>query len=1469
MTAVEQIAIVGLSCRMPGAENAEKFWTNLVAGRIDITEVGQQQWDRERFHLRDSDGKARIVTDRVGALTDPHAFDHAFFGMTPRQAERTDPQYRLLLQETWHCVEDSGLPLWLLQQSRTSVNVGLMAQDHLIRMLMNNTTVDAYDPIGSSASMAANQLSFRLGLTGPSRTVDTACSASLVALAQGRSDILWEACDFALVGGVSVVGSPWRHLAFSEARMLSPDGGCFTFDARANGYVPGEGVGVVLLTTLSKAQELGCHIYGVLRGIASNHNGHNRSITSPSVMAQVDVIERALTAAATDPGDVGYVEAHGTGTSLGDPIEIEALATIYGRERSSPLVVGSVKPNIGHLEAAAGIAGFIKVLLMLERQQIVPSVGRESTNPLIRAHGERISFPDQLSDWHDEGRPRVAAVSSFGFGGVNCHAIVAEYRHSAQSLAMAPGPSVFTLAAKTPEALIAALHNWATVAVPQDEAGLAALCRTTNQRALDLPYRFAVIGPELEIALKPLGRNDVSPVRVNDSDPLTVVVRGDAPACEGPVAEQLRRQLDNARPDNAVELDPSNPLTGFTRALSWLRRFEHRGVHFAELIGADAPGTAAALVHAGAVELGAAIDALLGDGVLHLTSRPSTVVVGHSGQRWRPRELTSRYLGELFEHHGDLEQLQPYLHAAQALLGRQHTFTRAVTRWDAALAEHDITIAAVIEDSAEASPSALAVAALVIDAALTDIDETWGLSPAPWLHENIHELAELVHLDILSPADAVDGLHSLADLPAIIASAQDHHALLDTPVGKLKVLERHAARSQHRPVRLAPEQPPAITAGAGALVLAERSDAAQPGAIALSTGPDAFERTLLKLWLHGHTIDFSGPQRNSFQRRAHLPTYAFDAHTHRFADTEPRINGTMPDERGESETQPSTTLAATDDLLLPLLRRLVAEVTGIPLAQVRADSAFADLGLESIAVHRLNDELAQRFGDVAVTVFFECTDIQGVVERLNRDYADRITEHFQHAASTSHELAASAIPAATSPSGGSAAERFADRSAATTPAHPAGPRSAAADALDIAVIGVDIRAPGADTLDGFWENLCAGLDSVTEIPASRWNHADYFDPGAGVAGKVYARWGGFLSDIEHFDAAGFGISPTEARFMDPHERLFLESTRRCLQVAGYTRERITEEFDGEVGVFAGATYSNYQLLQYETSRIAPINSQTYAIANRVSYAYGLRGPSLVVDTACSSSLYAVHLACAALSRGEAALALAGGVNLSLHPSKYQMLAHYRFLSSDGRCRAYGDGGDGYVPAEAVGSFLLKPLGAAERDGDDIYGVMRGSAVTHGGRTTGFTVPSPAAQASAIGRALRQAGTAPETISYIEGHGAGTRLGDPIEVAGITAALGSGGGQHCALGSVKTNIGHAEAAAGVAQLAKVVMQLRHRTLVPSLHAETTNSAIDFARTPLYVQRELTEWQQTTGRRRAGVTSLGAGGTNVHLVMEEYR
>ena len=431
----------------------------------------------------------------------------------------------------------------------------------------------------------------------------------------------------------------------------------------------------------------------------------------------------------------------------------------------------------------------------------------------------------------------------------------------------------------------------------------------------------------------------------------------------------------------------------------------------------------------------------------------------------------------------------------------------------------------------------------------------------------------------------------------------------------------------------------------------------------------------------------------------------------------------------------------------------------------------------------------------------------------------------------------------------------------------------------MAIIGLSGRYPGADNLAQFWENLKAGRHGITEIPKDRWDWRAYFDTEKGKLGSIYTKWGGFLSEIDKFDPLFFRISPAEAQNMDPQERLFIEEAYAAIEDAGYTPATLGERSpavgrsDRRIGVFVGVMNSTYGA-----------NARYWSIANRVSYLFDLQGPSMAVDTACSSSLTAIHLALESLYRGTCDCAIAGGVNVIVDPIHYQGLSVMTMLSPTDQCKAFGDQADGFVAGEGVGVLLLKPLARAIEDHDHIYGVIKGSMVNAGGKTNGYTVPNPRAQARVIAEAFRRAGVDPHTVSYVEAHGTGTALGDPIEIAGLTQAFGqaagtarSGDTQFCRIGSVKSNIGHLESAAGIAGVTKVLLQLQHRQLVPSLHAAVLSPGIDFEHSPFVVQQELSAWPRPQIEvdgdikeypRIAGISSFGAGGANAHLIIEEY-
>ena len=541
---------------------------------------------------------------------------------------------------------------------------------------------------------------------------------------------------------------------------------------------------------------------------------------------------------------------------------------------------------------------------------------------------------------------------------------------------------------------------------------------------------------------------------------------------------------------------------------------------------------------------------------------------------------------------------------------------------------------------------------------------------------------------------------------------------------------------------------------------------------------------------------------------------------------------------------------------------LVSRTSRVPLHRIAPRVRFEEYGIDSVMVMELNALLSVDFGSLPGTLLFEINSIEG----LTRYFMERHTARLRELVMP--ESGRRAMPAAAAPA--------AAASPTSAPAPAPGARHGD-NCEEIAIIGISGRYPRANNVQAFWENLRSGMDCIEEIPIERWDYRRDYSPERGAVGRSCSKWGGFLEGVDRFDPLFFKISPLQARAMDPQERLFLETAWSTIEDAGYTRASLPRALGDRVGVFVGVMWDDYKLLGMETSgggRYTSANADFSSVANRVSYALDFHGPSLAVDTACSSSLMAVHLACESLRRGECDYAIAGGSNLSLHPHKYLRLSEMGMLSTDGRCRSFGAGGDGYVPGEGVGAVLLKRRDAAVEDGDRIYAVIKASVSNHGGRTNGFTVPSPAAQAALISAALDRAQIDAGTISYIEAHGTGTSLGDPIEMAGLTAAFGKRPPEasRCAVGSVKSNIGHLEGAAGIAALTKVVLQIEHGELAPSLHAETPNPLIDFDASGFVLQRALTPWHrprlaQGECPRRAGISSFGAGGANVHVVIEE--
>ncbi|MBN2443262.1 MAG: hypothetical protein JXJ04_18015, partial [Spirochaetales bacterium] len=575
------IAIIGMACKFPGASDYNQFWQNISRGVDSIKVIPRTRWDINKYYSTDPRKQNTTLSKWGGLIDGERLFDNRFFNISPREAKNMDPQQRILLEETWHCIEDSAVPMKKLQKGATSCYVGVMASDYYQEAWASDIIVDSYAGLGNYDCILANRLSYFFGFTGVSMAVDAACASSLVAIHAARQSLMLGESDYAFAAGVNLTTQPWKYISFSKSRMLSPEGKCRTFDKDANGYVPGEGVGIILLQRLEDAIRENNHIYGLVIGSAVNHGGTTKSITAPAVGAQQDVITRALKDAGINPSSISYIEAHGTGTSLGDPVEIESLTKafreylpyevskkVYEEEilakcpedkksfitglfddstnkktvrlldditeeqkdqlreilektgfletrKNRVCKIGSVKTNIGHLEAAAGLAGVIKLVMMLKHKEVPPTLNVKTPNPIINFPKTPFEIAIKKSAWlpAKEGLPLRAGVSSFGFGGVNSHAIIEEYIPKKKELEKGDeNKKLFVLSAKSPKSLNDLIAGWKKFSKTEafEAESLDNICKTLLLGREDLTYRSGTIVDTKEDIIRFLGENDIS-----------------------------------------------------------------------------------------------------------------------------------------------------------------------------------------------------------------------------------------------------------------------------------------------------------------------------------------------------------------------------------------------------------------------------------------------------------------------------------------------------------------------------------------------------------------------------------------------------------------------------------------------------------------------------------------------------------------------------------------------------------------------------------------------------------------------------------------------------------------------------------------------------------------------------------------------------------------------------------------------
>ncbi|TAL60620.1 MAG: KR domain-containing protein, partial [Legionella sp.] len=1831
----QDIAIIGIDGRYPEAENLAQFWENLKIGKDCIREIPAERWDwTHYFSTQKASGKT--YSKWGGFLKHVDHFDPLFFNISPSEAALMDPQERLFLQTAWNTIEDAGLSRTQLAGQKVGVYVGVMygqyqlfAQDH------------AFVPTNSVYASIANRVSYFFDFHGPSMALDTMCSSSLTAIHLACKSIQNGECQLALAGGVNLCLHPNKYLLLSEGSFLASDGHCRSFGEGGDGYVPGEGVGAVLLKPLAQALADGDRIYAVIKGSQLNHGGKTNGYTVPNPNAQAQLIASTYQQAQVNPAELSYLEAHGTGTSLGDPIEIAGLNKAFAAHGLQHCAIGSVKANIGHCESAAGIAAVTKVVLQLQHKMLVPSIGSDTLNRNIQWEQTPFKVQQQLSPWQGT---RISGISSFGAGGANAHLILSEAPNNVKPYAN-KSHYLCTLSAKTDWALAQKKRDLVQWIKQNPQAHLESVSYTLNAGRTHFPQRAAWVVSSLTELLEQLESNQqlfaetslnqlaqaylagqdldwqqlhAQEAKIKIALPTypfakesywfnqleEEIIENELTSVTSPLNDKLEayltRQVVQLLKVKAHQLDPSKNLG----------EYGMDSVHFVELAQsiakeyqidftpavfytsssirtisqtlAEQYGEAVAKVHQTAFSLPMVTQIAHKKFAIPSEMNEAIAIIGIQGtfpqsadvhqfwenlsankdlvsevpaDRWdwrqyygtgphqsntkwggfiaemdqfdaaffnisareahlmdpqqrlflqsvwqsiedagyNPLDLSGKkvavFAGVEFneyqtliakqgtEHHGFIatgsshsmianrvsyffnfhgpseaidtacsSSLVAIHRAMQALRqgecelaiaggislmldpettvvtsqlgalsaeGRCKTFDKSANGYvkgegvgslllkPLKQAQRDgDSIYAVIRGSAVnhggkaqslTAPNAAMQAELLLSAytqaqippesisyieahgtgtALGDPVEIEGLKLAfKTLLGSQYEQSRIglgsvkTNIGHLEPASGIAGVIKLLlamtheTLPAI-QHLQELNPFINLENSPFYIVKEKQAwqRQQEKPLRagvssfgfggtnahvvleegrphqqlkteqqlrpyylitLSAKQAESLeqkikdllqwlptqdnlclaslsyTLNQGrahfayrcALVVSSIAELIQaltqlsndetPDYCLLNEGqscsmqgpvfaeiyeaamqvvmhPQSNEQYRQKLFVLADLYTKQYPldwpllyQGGQPQRLAGLPAYPFNKQRYWF---DLQLTTTPV-----SQVITSTARTMPTDLpgsVMHYLRGVFAEKLRTVPETIQVDETYEVYGVDSIIGLEITNRLEQDFGTLPKTLLYERNQIKDLAQYFIKQHKDKV------ATLITAVPAVDALPAIT---------------IEAPKANPM-PVLLPQTSQDIAIIGLHGTFPMANTMDEFWDNLVHGRDCVGEVPADRWNYKDY--PVQIGTEEKYFPHGGFIPDVDKFDPLFFNISPRDASFMDPQERLFMQSVWSTLEDAGYTREKLKVKTNNEVGVFAGVTYNFYPIFiaeEWQKGNRVPLDVQSFSVANRISYFLNLQGPSLVVDTACSSSLAAIHLACDSILRGDCRMAIAGGVNLSLHPSKYHFLGSFSFMSDVGRCTSFAEGGTGYVPSEGVGAVLLKPLAEAIADNDHIYGVIKASSMNHGGKTSGYTVPNPNAQADVILKTLNKAKIDARSISYIEAHGTGTALGDPIEVRGLQEAFEqfTEEKQYCAIGSVKSNLGHLESAAGISQLAKVLLQMQHKQLVPSIHAEKLNPFIDFANSPFYVQRELSAWQPTQqAPRRAGVSSFGAGGANVHMIIEEY-